>query len=351
MFRKWFPVLDIETDTMIRKSYKGGFTYLNPRYANLEIKGVVFDVNSLYPSVMYYNPLPIGYPISYEGQYEFDEYYPLYIQHIRVGFILKQGYLPTIQVKNNFLFVSTEYLESSKGEIIDLYLTNVDLELFLKHYDIQYIEYVSGVKFQSCINIFKEYIDKWYAVKNTEKGAKKEVAKLMLNSLYGKFATNPARLKKIPYLDEDEIVKFYESDVEYCEPIYTPIGCFITAWARFKTISSAQKVYDRFIYADTDSLHLEGFDIPTEIDIDQKRLGAWKHESTFIRGKFLRAKTYMETDEDGKTLIKCAGMPKDCKALVTYDNFHIGEKFAGKLRPVKYKGGIILEDVDFTIKA
>ena len=350
-FRNWFPLLNIEIDKIIRKAYKGGFTYLQPKYTNKGVSGCVFDVNSLYPSVMYYSKLPIGSPVYYEGEYQEDKYYPLYITHIQCSFRLKKGYLPTIQLKNDFRFMATEYITSSKDAIIDMYLTSVDLKLFMEHYHIDYISYVCGFKFAECQNVFKEYIDKWYEVKNTCTGAKKATAKLMLNSLYGKFATNPERQTKIPYYDWDtEMVDFTLSDIEVGDPVYTPMGAFITAWARDKTIRSAQSLYDRFIYADTDSLHLEGLEIPTEIDVDQKRLGAWKHESSFSKGVFIRAKTYMEQDIDGNIDVKCAGMPKNVKGQVTFDNFKIGSSFGGKLQPKRTIGGVVLEEVDFTIK-
>lgn len=49
-FEHYFPVLDNEIDRCIRASYKGGFTYLNPIYKEKEVgKGIVLDVNSLYP--------------------------------------------------------------------------------------------------------------------------------------------------------------------------------------------------------------------------------------------------------------------------------------------------------------
>lgn len=59
-FNHYFPILDKEVDKDIRQSYKGGFTYLNPIYKEKDIteKGVVLDVNSLYPSVMYEKKLP-----------------------------------------------------------------------------------------------------------------------------------------------------------------------------------------------------------------------------------------------------------------------------------------------------
>lgn len=68
-FMHYFPSLDYEIDKDLRKSYKGGFTYLNPIYKEKDVgKGVVLDVNSLYPSVMYESEfgLPFGEPVFYE---------------------------------------------------------------------------------------------------------------------------------------------------------------------------------------------------------------------------------------------------------------------------------------------
>lgn len=53
-YRDYFPLLSLSADEFIRGSYKGGITYLNPEYEDIEIHGIkVFDFNSLYPSVMH----------------------------------------------------------------------------------------------------------------------------------------------------------------------------------------------------------------------------------------------------------------------------------------------------------
>ena len=75
-FSRWFPVPEYDAD--VRQSYRGGFTYANPRYTDQTIgAGIVLDVNSLYPSVMYYEPLPYGDPIYFEGEYKPDNLYKL----------------------------------------------------------------------------------------------------------------------------------------------------------------------------------------------------------------------------------------------------------------------------------
>lgn len=373
-FEEWFkpPLYDKD----LRQAYKGGFTYLNEIYRGKEVKeGIVLDVNSLYPSVMYYSPMPYGEGIYFDGKYVPDKLYNLYIQNITCQFRIKKDMIPTIQIKNNLSFVPTEYLSSSNGESINLTLTNVDLKLFLEHYDIYDVSYNWGWKYKSSTKIFKRYIDYWneLKVKATKEGNKplRTIAKLMLNSLYGKFAASPEGRSKIPYLDNN-IVKYKLSELEERTAYYLPISIFITSWARDKTIRSAQAVYHRFIYADTDSLHLEGTDIPENLLISDTELGKWKIESTFKRGKYLRQKCYIEdvvtpvdeiekfkkenpeclhlVSKDSIINIVCAGMPKGCYKNVTWENFDYGSVFDGKLGVKHTDGGIVLIDTTFTIK-
>lgn len=349
-FERTFPVFPIELDEDIRRAYKGGFVYLNPKYRGYRgLKGVTLDVNSLYPWAMYNCLLPYGYPIFFEGEPEFDERYPLSIVRLQCEFTLKKDHIPTIQLKNNRAFIETQYLTSSNGEIVQMTLTNVDLQLFLEHYDVLNLEYIAGWKFKGQVGIFKDYIDHWMKIKETTTGAKRQLAKLMLNSLYGKFATNPKSRKKTPYLDEDDVVRYHVSDLEERDPVYTAMGAFITAYAREKTIRAAQAHYDRWIYCDTDSLHLIGEELPEDLEIHPTHLGAWAHEATFTDSIFVRPKTYCELI-DGKLKVTCAGMPDNVKEQVTLDNFHSGAAFGGKLMPRSYKGGIVLESTTFTIK-
>lgn len=347
-----FP-MDLELDSEIRQAYKGAFTYVKDTEKGKEQKeGLVFDVNSLYPSVMYYEQMPYGAPIKFYGKYKPDKCYPYYFQILTCSFELKKGMLPTIQLKNNLAFIPTEYVKSSEGELITMCMTCTDLELFFEHYNVYDLEYHTGYKFKATDKLFKEFIDHWIAIKNEStingNAGMRTIAKLMLNNLYGKFASRPTGFSKIPYFEDGE-VKYKLSEEEERTMMYVPIGAAITAYARAKTIRSAQANYDRFIYADTDSLHLKGTEMPDNIEIDKVKLGAWKHESTFTRAKFIRAKSYIE-EIDGKLKITCAGMPESCHKLVTWENFELGTEYFGKLQQKKVKGGIVLQETTFKLK-
>ena len=283
--------------------------------------------------------------------------------YLAYPFILKEGMIPTVQIKGNSYFIENEYLESSYGEIVTLVLSSVDLKLFLEHYNVYELKYECGWKFKGMSGIFTEYIDKWIKVKNeaTLSGNKgmRSLAKIMLNSLYGKFATGLDVQSKIPYL-EDGIVKYYLSDLERKKGLYLPIGIFITSYARDKTIRTSQKIkdysikkygQDMYIYSDTDSIHtlLPIEELKQFCEIDDVELGKWKHEASFTKARFVRQKCYLELI-DGEVKITCAGMPKECYKYVEWEKFKQGFTCGGKLTFKHVKGGVKLVETDFTIK-
>lgn len=387
-FKKWFPIP--KYDEEIRQSYKGGFTYLNPIYQDVDVEeGIVLDVNSLYPSVMYNAKLPYGEGVHFDGQYKEDKMYDLYVQMFTCSFELKEGYIPTIQIKGRRNeFVANEYLTSSHDLDVTLCLTSVDMELFLEHYHAYNIVYHGGWKFKSTTGMFKDYIDKWAKIKieSAESGnyGMRTLAKLMMNALYGKFALSPKVKSKYPYYDEiDDQIKYKTGPEERRDPIYIPMGTFITAWARHITITTSQKIkthslnkygIDKYIYSDTDSIHttLSLEECKQFMDIHPTKLGAWDNENKFKRARFLRQKCYIEDvyasekaiekykednpelahhcSEDSILKVTCSGMSSRCYRYVTFENFHLGKSYGGKLSMKHVKGGIVLVDVDFTLK-
>ena len=373
-FNKYFPELPYQIDQDIRKSYKGGFTYLNDIYKGCEVgEGLVLDVNSLYPSILHNEELPFGEAVYFEGEYKPNKLYPLYIQTLTCIFELKKNKIPSIQLKNNLSFMPNEYIKSSNGQHVTLTLTNIDLELFFMQYNVTHITYHSGWQFKGIIGLFTDYVDHW-----TEKKiqAKKDnnkpmymTSKLLLNSLYGKFGLNPNTRSKYPYLDEEGVVRYYLTPLQQRKSLYIPIATFVTSYARRKTILTSQSIKDftidnfnedYYIYSDTDSIHLRKLpeDLLREfVDIDDYRLGAWKIESTFTRGKYLRQKCYVEENEDDGLNVTVAGLPKNLAKYVNFDNFEQGmsilaedETIDHKLTFKHVKGGVLLVDTDFTIK-
>ena len=367
-FDTYFPVLPAEVDKDIRRSYKGGFTYLNPLYKEKEVGyGNIYDVNSLYPSVMYYEDMPIGNPEFFKGEYQYDPLYPLYIVTLSCSFKLKKGKIPTIQLKRNLHYLPTEYIETTNGDIETFTLTNIDLELFLSHYDVEDLMYHSGWKFKATKGLFCSYIDMYTNLKiNSKKegnGALYLIAKLMLNSLYGKFGLNPEMRSKYPYLKEDGSIGYHLTDKQVRDSVYIPVATFITSYARRKTITTSQKIRDYslktygedyYIYSDTDSVHCRNLDakeLEGIIEIDKYKLGAWDNEAQFTKGKYIRQKCYIEhLQGKDKINVTIAGFPKNLGEKVTFDNFNPDFSSNGKLAFKHVKGGIVLVDTTFTIK-
>lgn len=394
-FRKKFPILPKEIDRDIRRSYKGGFTYANPKWIEKEVKNVVIlDVNSLYPSCLVQYPMPFSKPQFFEGEYEYDPIYPLYIQSITCRFEIKPNKIPSIQIKKHlhFDFNPSEYVTSSKGEKVTLYLTKPDFELFKEQYNIYSPTYNGGWKFMSSQGFFDEYINYWMEqkIKAGKEGnaPQRQLAKLCLNSIYGRFGLSPIGRQKQPFMNEEGIIKFITLPSEEREPVYVAVAAFTTAYGRKRTIETSQiirdftmKKYgeDRWYYGDTDSCHASLTDEDLEelkdiINIDDYKLGYWAKEGFASRAMFIRAKCYIE-EIDGKLYPTVAGLPKYLAPLITFENFKRGfstsgltieemvnlaskngaseseiEKLQHKLTYKYVQGGVILADTDFTIK-
>jgi hypothetical protein len=348
VFYKMFPTLPETMDAEIRKAYRGGFTYGPPRFAGtITRSGRTYDVNSLYPSVMYDRLLPYGVPVFTEGYPETTPDYPLAIMSITFTAKLKKDHIPCIQIKGSGQFLATEY-QTEILEPTTMSCTNIDLALYEEQYDMDILSYNGAWLFHGITGVFKDYIDKWMKIKMESTGGMRELAKLHLNALYGKFGSNPDITGKIPYMDDD-IVKLKTGPTETKDPIYTAMAVFVTAYARDKMIRTAQENYDTFAYCDTDSLHLLQDTDPENLWVDRNELGAWKFEYAFQRALFIRAKTYIEHKADGDHETHIAGMPVQISEQLTIEDFVAGKKFAGKLNPRRVPGGIVLEDVGFTL--
>lgn len=174
-------------------------------------------------------------PYFLNGKYKDDKVYPLYIQMISVdSFKIYENKIPTIQIKNNRFLKENEYIEEynqdGKLEPLILTLTNVDLKLFLEQYEVKNLEYLSGWKFKACDFLFKDYIDKWINVKikATKEGnaGQRQMAKLQLNSLYGKLAMGLDFQCKVPYLSEDDVVHYTLGEKQSKDGIYLPARFF-----------------------------------------------------------------------------------------------------------------------------
>lgn len=404
-------------DAYIRKSYKGGWCYLVKGKENkIYYNGATADVNSLYPSMMHSesgNRYPVGNPHFWSGNYIDDEAIKpnrYYFIRIKTRFYLKDGYLPFIQLKSNLLYKPNECLTTSDyydektglyhdkyyldgvltNTRVELVLTMTDYELLKEHYELVDFEILDGCWFFSEIGLFDYYIDKYKKIKMNEKGAKRELAKLFLNNLYGKLGASTDSSFKKAYVKDDNSIGFITINANDKKPGYVACGSAITSYARNFTIRAAQKNYhgvDKpgFIYADTDSIHC---DIPPNdikgITVSDNDFCCWKLEATWDKAIFVRQKTYIEhvIEENLKPCnpyynVKCAGMPQRCKDLFELSmngytdeqleklndtekkfvqtrrdltDFKIGLIVPSKLLPKRIPGGLLLTETTFEMR-
>ena len=355
------------------------------------------------------NYYPIGKPTFFKGSIPpkclTDRFY--YFVRIRTRFYLKPNKLPFVQIKGSFFYRATEMLETSdivdkdtgiastwykdfdgniKKAIVEMVLTQTDFELLEEHYNLVDFELLDGCYFDTIKGLFDEYINKYKHIKQTSKGARRTLAKLFLNNLYGKLSSSDISSFKVAREKDDGSLGFTTFEEHEKKVMYIPIGSAITSYARNFTIRSAQQNYKYFVYADTDSIHccttkanIKGIKIhPTDFC-------CWKLESFWDEAIFVRQKTYIEhvTHEDEEPInepyynVKCAGMPDRCKELFlksmegvtdeelkkypplqqeflkvkrTLADFKQGLEVYGKLRPVRIRGGIVLQETSYKMR-
>ena len=310
-FEKLCPKTTQSEYKMYSPAYKGGYVYSKP--TGIEKNVQMIDNNSMYPHIYSTIDMPYGNPIRCDN-FEECEKYKFYIVKVYLKYDLKENHIPIIGGGIG-KYGGTTYKSSSNGEFEELTLCNIDLELIKDFYDYE-IEFVWGRGFLTKPNFFKDYCDIFLAVKNANKGIKRSVAKVMLNSPYGKTAMNGLTEIKRYYIDTDDIVKSEVTGYEVNEEVfqYLPMAIQITAGARRLLLTTAKKIgFEDVLYMDTDSIKFRAKE--TGITYDPNKLGEWKDEGYCKYFKTIAPKKYVYYyyDEDAKDyLIKytCAGFNK-----------------------------------------
>ena len=373
-------------DQYIRESYHGGMTTVVKGKENVVFGGgCTYDYNSMYPSQMIAHKYPYGMPHWFshkipEEAYENDRYY---FVRIRTRFYLKENMLPTVQIKGNVLYNSREWLTTSDvdgkkfyigvdGKLhrteVTMTMTMTDFKLLQEHYRLEDCVILDGCWFDTKAGMFDEYVNYWAdkKIKAVNK-AERLISKLFLNNLYGKFSQSNKNEYKVYHMCEDGIMRSeILEDKRPKEPGYIPVGAAITAYAREALIEAGQANYEYLVYMDTDSIHCCcKTDKIKGIKIHDSDLGAWKLETTWDEGIFVRAKTYVEHiydesnpyEDDGCYYnVKCAGMGKGPKEIFvkgledgTYKitDFKKGLTLPNNLKARLINGGTVLMEMEY----
>lgn len=391
---KWrFPPLSTEIDAAIRTAYWGGISHVPEHYAGKTFYDIgVFDINSSYPHKAAECKLPYGECLAEYGQGKHPDMSKFWIAEILCSFKLKPNCLPCIPKKSiseGRPMDAPKWMLDSEG-VVRMTFSAIDYKTIQLSYDITIYSWEWSLHWAwkvhkevaAFVNKNNDIKIKYSKLAKQEKDLSKKIeyltmrnrAKIDNNGFYGKFGEDIIKLGKTPYWDNEEdtgvIWKVDREDIttEHKRK-YLPVAIAITAWGRQQLVIMANVLGEHFLYCDTDSIHYlkEGqWKIDKAIkdgifEVDSEKLGAWKHEGDFKKGRYLRSKCYMEETLEGKLEATVAGLPADKhtgqfskkRSCLTWDNFHIGYEVpkdkANKLTTVRTKTGNKLIPCGFKI--
>ncbi len=341
-------------EDVVRQGYYGGRTEVFiPELAN----GYHYDVNSLYPYVMKVNEFPTGYYDLYDGNKARTIYYMWKRNRKGAGMawvnihVPEDMHIPPLPVRHD------KKLIFPVGKLSGVW-TFQEIEMAERYgCKVEKIEQI--IFFKNTEPVFKNFVEKFEEIKNNSEGAKRTFAKLMQNSLYGKFGMNRERdgLKMHTEELEEELIeneikyrvfyhpflkrKFIESPtISKAEYIQPHIAAFVTSYARcllYESIMHQLEKGEIVAYCDTDSMATSS-QLDPELEHD-KEYGKWKLEAEIKEAIFLQPKLYFEEehafkkDKDGnfilddngnkmhKQTIKAKGIPKDVLTDFTKDTY------------------------------
>jgi hypothetical protein len=176
--------------------------------------------------------------------------------------------------------------------------------------------------------IFASFVSHYYKQKKESKGAKREIAKLYLNSLYGKFGQrdvidsykivdfdktidsgldSPLMIGKNVFEKSREHVRGYVNRVD--------IAAQITARARLHLYSMFKQAgFGSVYYADTDSI------ITSKVMDTGDELGELKHVDSIKEFIALSPKLYAYKSQEGKVVLCSKGFRKEQIRYADFEN-------------------------------
>ncbi|MBP5442646.1 MAG: hypothetical protein J6Y60_05345 [Treponema sp.] len=360
------------------RAFQGGFTHSNPIYTGVTLHNVAsYDITSSYPTVMISEKFPMssGVLVDYMNEETFrknlarDDVVMTYVMTIK-------NVKPKFQ--NDFYISYSKCTKAenemcSNGRIVfadslTLTATSADFEIIEQCYDFD-IDIIFNVYMYKAGYLPKQIIEAilyFYKGKTELKDVEGQeelymLLKGMLNSVYGMSVEDVVRdwfeydydnnkWKDVVHKEsmEDDILQTLVNNAN-TDPqrfLFYLWGCFCTAFARRNIWKAILECGDDYIYCDTDSVkflnhdnHIEFFeqynaDVQTKIqkclahykldadsakpknkDGNEKPLGVFDYEGTYIRFKTLGAKRYLVEYYDkkkDKIMLKltCAGVSK-----------------------------------------
>lgn len=301
----------MEINDIERLAYYGGRTEVFDYRKHNEV--FYDDINSSYPfSMTQPLPRPDKYERVREKYEDIEDYFGITLAKIEAPKL----HIPVLPYKLNGKLIFPT------GKWIGVY-THAELN-YAKQFGYK-IKAIESIIYPEKFTAFENFIKSYYEKKQkSTTEAEKAFYKLVLNSLYGKFAEKRYEklLCRIETLDKETFERYKDrlfeengwvslrgdrlSDPKHCFPV---LSAYITSYSRIKLYEDRLKHSDKICYCDTDSVIS-----PDPIDINLgNEIGQWKR-CIYKSFQAFAPKFYL-IDENKK--IK--GVPKSANEL---DIFH-----------------------------
>lgn len=321
----------------IKNYYHGGLNIYSYKYNATVVHDLVhIDINSSYPSIMRYKPIPT-YLVDYsadKGIINIDPNYYYFIEISKASF--KELMLKNI--KSKMLRIALiKYLDPVTNLSDSIYLQTPHIRLIEKiiNKSIETLPTISYLKYEThgfggLPVIQTNYQAKTGAKKRGASNGEVQAFKVPLNSIYGVSALR-AYFPLYEYDDNFNLISIGDGNGFKNTERNLVFSSCVTAYAFEKLLTpltfDVEGVDDNFIYADTDSLFLRlsyWNKIKQYVDQDPLKLGAWDLEHNHILKFYsLNHKKYCLYSEDKhKIEVFSGGIPKSSFNLEqTFEDF------------------------------
>jgi DNA polymerase elongation subunit (family B) len=297
-----------ERELFIREAYYGGLVFLTDTATHHDC--LTFDINSSYPYVMCEYGVPYGREME---SHDYCESIPgIYRVRVKTPESLIVPILPARNEKGAMRWY--------RG-IFDTVVTNREL-IFAANHGYEILEVYEGICWEEMVYPFNALVEKCKSLRKQYKGQPEELlAKLMQNSLYGKFGSRRERREMYAahaMADGDfaDAAPYDESGDWYIKKALDITGRTLPAWAVFITAHARlrllQAIYsvgvENVIYGDTDSITIKRGHEDT-IDTGNE-YGQFKLEKEWSEFRAIAPKVYSGILKDGTRKGAAKGLPR-----------------------------------------
>lgn len=337
--RKAIISLPKTLDSLCRQAYYGGRTEV---FTYGEVTGLnQYDVNSLYPSVMYKYKYPDMSTITATESIKSMKDLKGKFGVVNVDLFVPDMKIPPLPFRLNGKLVFPT------GTFSGTYV--IDELLNAVRYGVRILKIHWAVYTETAWRPFSKFIGDLYEERlkfKKEDNPMEAVVKRIMNSSYGKYGQKldgsigwlvPANEYHIEHLDNYKYrytfgnIYWVQEDLEDIKsPFYLNVlwAAYITAYARIELYDWFEKVNFNVDYCDTDSVYTTS-ELPSS-----KELGDMKLEGSNLRAVFLAPKFYKVTMPDGNEKYAIKGAPAPLMAA-----YFTGQPIKFRV-PVKIKIGI-----------